>query len=156
MDEQLVATHADQESGSAGQSLKEGADQSCGQSPGAVGSGREEIAPGEWNNFVANFNHRHESCLITIEQAGPGMENQVQTASRPFAGIVMIPGELGRAILICLATRESTTPSSCVAVAAARRIWVKRNEDGEDETVEIENTDGAMTRLHLYPDTGHP
>jgi hypothetical protein len=154
MEKKLMATGAEQEPESAGQWLKEQPEQSCGGSADNARPVREEVAPGEWDSFVANFTRHHETCPVTVEQVGPDMTRRVQAANRPLAGIVVIPKDSPRAIIICLASGNSTTASSCVAVTAGRRIWAKRNEDGADEALEIEATDGTVTFLHLRPPTG--
>jgi hypothetical protein len=84
------------------------------------------------------------------------MQYRVQAASRPLAGMVIIRSGSGRAILICLASAKSTTASSCFAVTAAKHFWVKRSQDGTDQELDIEATDGAMTLLRLHPASGQP
>jgi hypothetical protein len=135
----------------AGQWLEKWVQNAGEETPGGVRSVTEEIAPGDWDTFLERFTTRHQTWPVMVEQGGPDMAYSVQAANRPLAGIVVLGNDSGRAILICLASGKTATPSSCVAVPVGRHVWVKRNENGEDEALEIEAEDGTMTLLHVGP-----
>jgi hypothetical protein len=112
----------------------------------------EEIPPGAWDSAFATVNRRYRNWLVTIEQVGPETPYGVPAENRVLDGIFAMPCESGRAVLVCLA---SATPAAqaqgCVAVPEAKRVWLKCNENGTDEAVEIESADGTMTILYFSP-----
>lgn len=116
-----------------------------------VRSVTEEIPPAEWDGFFATFTRRHQTRLVTIEQVGPDMRYRMPAGNRPLVRIVAGTGSQGRAIRISLVKAKPADPSSCFIVSAARHVWLKRNENGVDEALEIESVDGTVTILHLRP-----
>ncbi len=111
----------------------------------------EEIVPRKWNSFFVTFTYRHRYWPVSIEQVGPDMGYRMPAGNRPLVSIAAGPGSQGRAILISLVKTKPADPSSCFIVSAAQRVWLKRNENGVDETLEIEAADGTVTLLHLCP-----
>jgi hypothetical protein len=153
MGKQGTAISAEQTPVSAGRWLEEWAQKSPEESSSGVRSVTEEIAPGEWEDFLANLTRRHQAWPVTVEQGGPDMVYRVQAANRPLTGALVIDSDSLPTILICLANGKTATASSCVAVTEVRRVWVKRNENGMDEALEIEAADGTVTLLHLCTPT---
>ncbi len=107
----------------------------------------EEIPQEDWRRFFAAFTSRYQTWLVTIEQVGPDMGYRMPAGDRPLIRIAARSSDPGNIILIGLAILAGA--SSWFAISAARHVWLKRNENGADEALEIEAADGAVTLLSL-------
>jgi len=111
----------------------------------------EEIPQGAWDAFFATFTRLHQTRLVTIEQVGPDMAYRMRAKNEPLAGIAIWTTHRGHAILIDLGAAAPVETSSSFAVSVARHVWLKHNERGADEALEIEAADGTVTMLYLRP-----
>jgi hypothetical protein len=115
----------------------------------------EEIPRRKWDAFFATFTYRYQYWPVTIEQVGPDMGYRMLAGNRPLISIAARPSDPGSTILIGLATATPAGASGCFAVSAATHVWLKRNENGVDEALEIETADGTVTLLHLCEGGNH-
>lgn len=110
----------------------------------------EEIPPKEWDGFFATLTRRHKGCYVTIEQVGPDLKYRMAAGNQALAHIAAGTGNQGRAVLVSLVRAKPADRSSYFIVSPARHVWLKRNEEGADEALEIESVDGTVTLLHLH------
>lgn len=107
-----------------------------------------QVAPEEWNAFFDGFSRRHDGWLVTVEALSPDMGDQIAVSNLPLRGIsVEQPSDGGETqIELLFVARDGTHLSH--TIDAPQRIWIKQNEHGSDEALELEAPAGT-TLLHL-------
>jgi hypothetical protein len=102
----------------------------------------QEILRDEWSRYFEEFSRRHQSWLVTVEILGLEIGDQVQVRNLPLEGIVVETSDDGDAMTIIAGSRPGARISH--TISAPSRVWVKQNEQGADEALEIESPAGAV------------
>ncbi len=106
----------------------------------------QEIPRQQWSDFFEAFSRQHQAWLVTIETIGPDLGSQVNAARRPLAHITAELQEAGNDT-ISIALAKPSGDSLHIVIPAPRRLWLKKNEVGADEALEIETANGPTTIL---------
>ena len=102
----------------------------------------QEIPNYEWVRFFDEFSRRHEGRLTTIEMLQGDYGDQIQARDLPLNGISVEPDEVAEdQIIIMLGANPDARITHTISKPG--RVWLKQNEDGEDETLEIESFEGT-------------
>jgi hypothetical protein len=102
----------------------------------------QEILRHEWAQYFEQFSRQHEGWLVTVEILGPDIGDQVQVRNLPLEGIVVESTDDGDQMTIIAGSRPGARISH--TVSAPSRVWIKQNEQGADEALEIESPAGAV------------
>ncbi|MFY9556654.1 MAG: DUF5335 family protein [Blastocatellia bacterium] len=102
----------------------------------------QEIASYEWLRFFDEFSRLHQGQLVTIEILGLDIGNQVQARDLPLIGITVEPNEVGEDQILIVAGRPEGHVTH--TISAPSRVWLKQNEQGEDDVVEVESFTGTV------------
>ncbi|HXU09931.1 MAG TPA: DUF5335 family protein [Blastocatellia bacterium] len=107
----------------------------------------QEIPNYEWVRFFDEFSRRHEGWLTTIESLRVDYGDQIQARDLPLSGISVEPDEVAEdQITIMLGDNSDARISHTISKPG--RVWLKQNENGEDEALQIESFDGiALLRF---------
>jgi hypothetical protein len=103
------------------------------------------MPPEEWDSLFGVLNHRSPPWLITVERVGPDIGYRMQAENRPLNSILAIPSDVGETVLVAFAKDKPKEHSSCCTIPAVRHLWVKGDENREQEAIEIEPADGSVT-----------
>ena len=110
----------------------------------------QEIPNYEWVRFFDEFSRRHEGWLTTIESLRVDYGDQIQARDLPLSGISVEPDEVAEdQITIMLGDNSDARISHTISKPG--RVWLKQNENGEDEALQIESFDGIA--LLRFPST---
>lgn len=110
---------------------------------GGIGMPTQEVPHYEWARFFDEFSRRHQSWLVTVEMTGQRNGRQVQVRDLPLVGIMVEPNEIGEdEITIIAGSRPEGHISHTVRLP--RRVFLKQNDEAEDESVEIESFGGTV------------
>lgn len=102
-----------------------------------------EIPHYEWARFFDEFTRRHQAWLVTVEMTGQSIGHQVQVRNLPLEGIVVEPNEIAEdEITIIAGSRPEAHMSHTVRLP--RRVFLKQNDEAEDQEVEIESFGGSV------------
>ena len=103
----------------------------------------QEVPHYEWARFFDEFSRQHQSCLVTVEMTGQGNRLQVQVRDLPLVGIAVEPNEIGEdEITIIAGPRPEAHISHTIRLP--RRVFLKQNDEAEDESVEVESFGGTV------------
>ena len=102
----------------------------------------QEILHYEWARYFEEFSRQHEGWLVTVEILGPDIGDQVQVRNLPLEGIVVESTDDGDEMTIIAGSRPGARISH--TISAPSRVWIKQNEQGADEALEIESPAGAV------------
>jgi hypothetical protein len=103
----------------------------------------QEVPHYEWARFFDEFSRQHQSWLVTVEMTGERNGHQVQVRDLPLVGIMVEPNEIGEdEITIIAGSRPEAHISHTVRLP--RRVFLKQNDEAEDESVEIESFGGTV------------
>lgn len=102
----------------------------------------KEILRDEWARYFEEFSRRHQGWLVTVEVLGLDIGDQVQVRNLPLEGITVETNDDGYEMTIIAGSRPDARISR--TVRAPVRVWVKQNEQGADEALEIESPAGAV------------
>lgn len=102
----------------------------------------QEILRDEWARYFEEFSRRHQGWLVTVEILGLDIGDQVQVRNLPLEGIVVETTDDGDEMTIIAGSRPDARISH--TICAPLRVWVKQNEQGADEALEIESAAGAV------------
>lgn len=103
----------------------------------------QEIPHYEWERFFDGFSRLHRGWLVTVEVLGPDIGDQVQVRNLPLEGIAVEPNEVGEDQITIIAGTEPDARISHT-IPAPDRVWLKQNDEGADEALEIESIDGTV------------
>lgn len=103
----------------------------------------QEIPGHEWASFFDGFSRRHRGWLVTIEVLQPELGDQVQVRNLPLEGIAVEANEVGEFDITIMA---GSSPDARIShtVSAPRRVWLKQDEHGGDEALNIEAFGGMV------------
>lgn len=102
----------------------------------------QEIIRDEWARYFEEFSRRHLSWLVTVEIIGLDIGDQVQVRNLPLEGIIVETNDDGDEITIIAGAFPDARISH--TICAPIRVWVKQNEQGADEALDIETPAGAV------------
>ncbi|HLF82777.1 MAG TPA: DUF5335 family protein [Blastocatellia bacterium] len=102
----------------------------------------QEILRDEWALYFEEFSRRHQGWLVTVEILGLDIGDQVQVRNLPLEGITVETNDDGDEMTIIAGSRPDARISH--TICAPLRVWVKQNEQGADEALEIESPAGAV------------
>jgi hypothetical protein len=107
----------------------------------------QEIPNYEWGKFFDEFSGRHEGWLTTIELLSADIGDQIQARDLPLAGIsVEADEDVEDQITIMVGASPNARISHTISKPG--RVWLKQNEEGADEALQIESFDGiALLRF---------
>jgi Family of unknown function (DUF5335) len=103
----------------------------------------QEIPHYEWERFFDEFSRLHRGWLVTIEMLGLDIRDQVQARDLPLEGIAIEPNEIGEDQITIIAGAQGDARISHT-IDGPDRVWLKQNEEGADEALEIESTDSTV------------
>ncbi len=117
-----------------------------GQEGGSI-MATKEIPRDQWVEFFDGFSKRHEGWLATIEVLQSDIGAQTEAERLPFVGISADVKDNENRLEI----RLGNQPNSGIthAITSPTCVQVKQNEEGEDEALEIESSDGEITLLRF-------
>jgi hypothetical protein len=101
-----------------------------------------EILRDEWARYFEEFSRRHQGWLVTVEILGLDIGDQVQVRNLPLEGIIVETNDDGDEMTIIAGSRPDARISH--TICGPLRVWVKQNEQGADEALEIESPAGAV------------
>jgi Family of unknown function (DUF5335) len=102
----------------------------------------QQIPHYEWSRFFDEFSRQHQAWLATIEMMGRDIGHQVQVRNLPLEGIFVEPNEIGEDDITIIAGAQPDAHISHT-ITSPRRVWLKQNDEGADEAVEIESFAGV-------------
>lgn len=103
----------------------------------------QEVPHHEWARFFDEFSRRHQAWLITVEMMGRDLGHQVQVRDLPLVGMMVEPNEIAEDDITIIAGPRPDAHISHT-VRSPRRVWLKQNQEGVDEAVEIESFSGNV------------
>ena len=103
----------------------------------------QEIPHYEWERFFDEFSRVHRGWLVTIEMLGPDIGDQIQVRNLPLDGIAVEPNEVGEDQITIISGAQPDARISHT-IASPDRVWLKQNDEGADEALEIESIDGTV------------
>ena len=102
----------------------------------------QEIPNYEWVRFFDEFSRRHEGWLSRVEFLPADYGDQIHARDLPLAGISVEPDEVAEdQIIIMLGGNADARITHTISKPG--RVWLKQNEKGEDEALEIESFEGT-------------
>lgn len=101
----------------------------------------QQIPHYEWKRFFDEFSRQHQSWLVTIEMLGRDIGHQVQVRNLPLQGLIVEPNEMGEDEITIISGSQPDAHISHT-ITSPRRVWLKQNDEGADEAVEIESFAG--------------
>ncbi len=104
---------------------------------------RREIPRDAWNAFCSNFAGRHQSWLVTVEEAGPHDGRRCLAEDVPLASIV--PDVRADTISIQVGA-EWPIPHRVERVSG---LWLEQTESGADLGLRIESANGKAIRVRF-------
>ena len=101
----------------------------------------QQIPHYEWTQFFDEFSWQHQSWLVTVEMLGRDIGHQVQVRNLPLEGITVEPNEIGEDEITIIA---GSRPDAHIShtIRTPRHVWLKQNDEGADEALEIESFEG--------------
>jgi hypothetical protein len=102
-----------------------------------------EVPHYEWARFFDEFSRRHQAWLVTVEMLRQDIGHQVQVRNLPLEGIMVEPNEIGEDEITIIAGAQPDAHISHT-IRSLRRVWLKQNDEGADEAVEIESFGGTV------------
>jgi len=102
----------------------------------------QEIPNYEWVRFFDEFSRRHEGWLTTIEFLHADYGDQIQARDLPLAGISVEPDEVAEDQIIIM-LGDNVGARITHTISKPGRVWLKQDEKGEDEALEIESFEGT-------------
>jgi hypothetical protein len=105
---------------------------------------RREIAESEWEPFLSSFTLQHDRWLVTVESL-QGRQREIESRDEPLEGFIVRDGA-GNAREIVITVGGGAGPHKRVVVDDPRHLRVE-SENGVDQAVEIERTNGNVTRV---------
>jgi hypothetical protein len=115
----------------------------------------QEIPHYEWERFFDEFSRLHRGWLVTIEMLGPDIGDQLQVRNLPLDGIAIEPNEVSEDQIIIIAGAQPHARISHT-IPSPDRVFLKQNDEGADEALEIESIDGTVLisfRSTVKPET---
>jgi hypothetical protein len=109
----------------------------------------QEVPHYEWARFFDEFSWRHQSWLVTVEMLRQDIGHQVQVRNLPLVGIMVQPNEIGEDEITIIAGAQPDAHISHT-IRLPRHVWLKQNDEGADEAVQIESF-GGTTLVSLRP-----
>lgn len=101
-----------------------------------------EIPRSEWGSFLRGFSQGHEDWLVTLRIANPDLGSVVQARDLPLEGIVFDPEGSGPVSIYLGRDPEANLEHD---VTHPTHVWVRLSDEGAEEGIEIESTDGIRT-----------
>jgi hypothetical protein len=105
-----------------------------------------EIPRDAWDATLNAFTRVHDGWLVSVERV---TDAGTRTAIHhlPLAGLSVdrLHGETA----IVISTARSASDHVTHVIAAARRVFLRKTEDGADAALEVESRDGAITVVKL-------
>lgn len=101
----------------------------------------QQIPHYEWRRFFDEFSWQHQSWRVTVEMLGRDIGHQVQVRNLPLEGITVEPNEIGEDEITIIA---GSRPDAHIShtIRTPRHVWLKQNDEGADEALEIESFEG--------------
>lgn len=103
----------------------------------------DEIAAESWQRFLDEFSRVHDGWFVDLEIQNPDFGSQKEVQSRALRGLTW---EGKRKQIIILASDTEGNHVGHV-VDSPRRIWLERNDEGNDQALAIESKDGTVALL---------
>jgi hypothetical protein len=105
-----------------------------------------EIPRDQWLEFLDGFSTRHDGWQVTVEVLGSDIGAQVEVRNLPLRGVSAdVKGRLDR-LEISAGTRDNHVTH---VIEEPVQLFVKQNESGADEALEIVTKDGIVTLLRF-------
>jgi hypothetical protein len=101
----------------------------------------QEILRDEWAQYFEEFSRRHQGWLVTVEILALDIGDQVQVRNLPLEGITVATNDEDEMTIIAGRRPDARISHT---ICAPLRVWIKQNEQGADEALEIESRTGAV------------
>ena len=110
----------------------------------------QEIAQGEWAQFLDEFSKQHQGENATVQVIGEDDGVQTEAQSMPFVGISSEEkGSEKGAFFVMLGTEADDHVEH--EIRGVSHLWQKPSEGSFGAALEMETTDGIKTILQLEP-----
>ena len=109
----------------------------------------QQVPNYEWKRFFDEFSRQHQAWLVTVEMQGRDIGHQVQVRNLPLEGITVEPNEMGEDEITIISGSQPDAHISHT-ITSPRHVWLKQNDEGADEVVEIESFAG-ITLVGFHP-----
>jgi hypothetical protein len=105
-----------------------------------------EITRNEWTSFFDVFSKQHEGWIASLEVLGDQIGAQAEAVELPFEGI-SVSDDKPQSLVINL----GRTPEDHVShtVERPRHVWLRRTEEGANDSLEIVEEDNQKTLLRF-------
>ena len=108
----------------------------------------KEIPQEEWSAFFDTFSRTHKGWLATVEVLGAEFGAQTEVRSLPFEGIGADLKAGEKRIELTLGGDPNASITRGIADPGA--VYVKQNDAGAEDTLEIQATDGTVTLVRFH------
>jgi len=106
----------------------------------------QQIPRAEWAHFFRGFSERHEEWLVSVRVMHSRLGSQIEAQDLPLEGIVADPGGRGP---ISIHLGRSADDHIEHDVRNPVQVWVELSDDGAEQAVAIDSSDGAKTILEF-------
>ncbi len=105
-----------------------------------------QVPRAEWFSFFRAFSQRHEDSPVSVRVIHPRLGSQIEVTDLPLEGVVS--DREGRGPISIYIGRD---PRDHVEheIENPSQIWVEMADDGTEEALNVESTDGTKTILQF-------
>jgi hypothetical protein len=103
-----------------------------------------ELPDSEWEPFLTSFTMQHDRWLVTVELLRGG-QREIESRDEPLEGLIVRAGA-GNSREIIITVGGGMAPHKRFVITDPTHLRVE-SENGVDRALEIEGTDGNVTRV---------
>lgn len=107
----------------------------------------QEIPPHDWPGFFDQFSRQHQGWRVTVEVLSSDIGAQLEARDSPLVGISADLKDQERSIAIIVG--ESGARHLTHIVSDPKYVRLKQTNEGADEALAMESSDGVTTLLHF-------
>ncbi len=105
-----------------------------------------QVPRAEWYRFFRDFSRRHQGKPLSVRVIHPRMGSQLEARDLALEGVVADSEGLGP---ISIHLGQEATDHVEHDIRNPTQVWVEMNDDGAEEALSIEASDGTKTILEL-------
>jgi len=103
----------------------------------------QRIPPDQWEDYLAGFSAHNQTRLITVDVESQDLGPQRIIDHTPFLGLEPDLKEREPTIIVVAGDPEGGRPDAVThEIMKPRSIWIKEDEEGRAEALDIETEDG--------------
>jgi len=104
----------------------------------------QQIPQDQWEPFLADFSAFNQTRAVNVEVESPEVGSQTMIDNRPLLAVEPdVEDEFQRSITVVAGDTAGDTPSSVTHLAFnPKSIWLKEDDSGRAEALDIETEDG--------------